>query len=359
MSEIVQQALAYLESGSINWTTAIKLYLALPEGAQHDAIKDQLIRRAASIKPSLIELLENKLPELAEKYKNHPAITEINDRRLIIDLEVKDSLFKKYDAFIIDSTHKYQLFVKQLFTDPLNIDPIEPDALTMGYGSCFAVNFITHIQEKQFNAFASVISEDVNHPANNFDLLNYGANGKKSGFVEKFLSGKNEAGILELITKIHQCSHLVYTLGSAIYLVDKDQERIYKPSKSSRQKISDVSEIVSYLRKTIDLLKTINPDINIILTVSPIPIKGVIGAHSPITANSESKSILRSAISQSLEGFDKVQYLPSYEAFIASAPYCHSAYFGGDDGNVRHLNGPILNSALSVIFDYLCQPKQT
>ncbi|MBT8154525.1 GSCFA domain-containing protein [Epibacterium ulvae] len=64
-------------------------------------------------------------------------------------------------------------------------------------------------------------------------------------------------------------------------------------------------------------LKSQNPDLKFILTVSPVPLEATATAHNVICATSYSKSVLRAVAGTVCDQFPDVDYFPSYEIFTS------------------------------------------
>lgn len=85
---------------------------------------------------------------------------------------------------------------------------------------------------------------------------------------------------------------------------------IAEKHKSFNTKILDtIDELDSFVTK----LQSINPNIKIILTVSPVPLASTHSSSHVLTANCNSKSILRVAAQEISEKNSQVYYFPSYE----------------------------------------------
>lgn len=64
----------------------------------------------------------------------------------------------------------------------------------------------------------------------------------------------------------------------------------------------------------------VNPDLRVLLTVSPVPLTATATGDHVLTANTYSKSLLRAAAGQFAQEHDDVDYFPSYE-LITGAPF--------------------------------------
>ena len=100
-----------------------------------------------------------------------------------------------------------------------------------------------------------------------------------------------------------------------------DQSRYHFINLSTKDVINDLSEFVV-------LLKEINPNAKIILTVSPVPLIATATPNHVLTSTTYSKSVLRVAADEICQMYSNVDYFPSYE--IITGSYTRGAYFSDD-----------------------------
>lgn len=72
-------------------------------------------------------------------------------------------------------------------------------------------------------------------------------------------------------------------------------------------------EILSGLRDCLKLLRRLNPALQLLLTVSPVPLTATATDEHVLTATTEAKSVLRAAAAALVAESDGVDYFPSYE----------------------------------------------
>lgn len=89
------------------------------------------------------------------------------------------------------------------------------------------------------------------------------------------------------------------------------------PSLVERHVLS-VDENIAELQKTYDILKTFNPDIKLIVSVSPVPLHATFRANDLhiISANCEAKATLRCAVGEFCNRNKDAYYFPSYETVV-------------------------------------------
>jgi len=106
----------------------------------------------------------------------------------------------------------------------------------------------------------------------------------------------------------------------------------FDPSIHKFQNLS-FDHIKSSLVQAIGLVRELNPSINFILTVSPVPLTATMSGKHVLVATMESKSILRSVASTVVNECAHVDYFPSYE--IINSPAYKGMFF---QPNLRSVN---------------------
>lgn len=95
----------------------------------------------------------------------------------------------------------------------------------------------------------------------------------------------------------------------------------------------DVDEVRADLEAWLALLLQLNPDVKVILTVSPVPLMATFEPRHVLQANTYSKSVLRVAAEHLARKHHCVEYFPSYE--IITAPDAWGRYLEDDLRSVR------------------------
>ena len=83
-----------------------------------------------------------------------------------------------------------------------------------------------------------------------------------------------------------------------------------------------VEENIDYLQRFVDVVRAHNPNIKLVVTVSPVPFlaTGRADEYHVITANGHSKAVLRVAAQEIVERNENVFYFPSYEVVTVCSP---------------------------------------
>ena len=84
-------------------------------------------------------------------------------------------------------------------------------------------------------------------------------------------------------------------------------------------------EVRDDLRRIVSLLQKMNPDLRILLTVSPVPLTATASGEHVLTATTYSKSVLRAVAGDIAASSDSIDYFPSYE-MISSFPFRGAFY---------------------------------
>jgi hypothetical protein len=77
--------------------------------------------------------------------------------------------------------------------------------------------------------------------------------------------------------------------------------------------VSDYQENLENTRATLELLKAINPGIQVVLTVSPVPLHQSFNENDIFVSNFESKCTLRAVVTKVCREFDWAYYFPAFE----------------------------------------------
>lgn len=101
----------------------------------------------------------------------------------------------------------------------------------------------------------------------------------------------------------------------------------FDDSKHSFKNLS-VLDVTEDMEEFIELLKKVNPQAKVILTVSPVPLIATATPTHVLSSTTYSKSVLRVAAEEVSNNHPHVCYFPSYE--IITGSFSRGAYFGGD-----------------------------
>lgn len=217
--------------------------------------------------------------------------------------------------------------------------PISYDSNIVSLGSCFAVNIGQKLEYYKFrntiNPFGILF-----HPLALEKIISFALNKKKfskadiffhnerwhcfdahsdlsSTDAESLINSLNTASLL-LNEAVKSASHIIITLGTAwVYNHNEIKETVANchkvPQKEFTKELLDPERIKQSLQNNINMIREMNPDVQVIFTVSPVR-----HIKDGFAENQWSKANLISAVQDFIkqESSDCVTYFPSYEIMM-------------------------------------------
>jgi hypothetical protein len=232
--------------------------------------------------------------------------------------------------------------------------PFSSESKLLTLGSCFAQELRNYLAEKGMSADWLFVPPGLN---NTFALRNFISwcltgetstkaywydEGAKGGAV-KWDDDSNRASYAAVFEKV---DGIILTVGLAEVWLDSVSGGVFwrgVPKSLYDEtrhvcRVSSVEENEDNLREIVRLIRAVKPDIPIILTLSPVPLRATASDKSCITVDTVSKAILRVAIDNVMASKPaNVYYWPSFEIVRSLAPHLPHEWFG-EDGNTRHVN---------------------
>ena len=188
--------------------------------------------------------------------------------------------------------------------------------------------------------------------------------------------------IFDLKNNILESNKLIITLGNTIdFYIKKNSQDILAPkfislasedinkktlaysrmSKSGAYlRMSTFNETKKYILDIYQSLRKTSSDLDILFTVSPVPLDNVIGIKNSSEINALemdciSKSTIRSALHELMTSDiflndRNIYYLPSYEIIRWIAPMIGLPVFGIEDASSRHVSNIYLNTVCEFIY---------
>lgn len=158
-----------------------------------------------------------------------------------------------------------------------------------------------------------------------------------------------------LMEMFSQCDVFIFTLGLTESWVSKKSGEVYPTAPGTvagefdedkyEFKNFTFQEIYSDFLKFLDYLKSSNPEIKVLLTVSPVPLTATATDDHVMVATAYSKSVLRAVAGQLEKDFECVDYFPSYD-IITSALSAGKLY----QSNLRSVTQEGVAIAMSSFF---------
>lgn len=160
--------------------------------------------------------------------------------------------------------------------------------------------------------------------------------------VEEVITSRNET-IKAFSKSIKECDIFVFTLGLTESWVNSATGVEYPmcPGTAAGRYDPDVhkfvnldyEKIITSIAHAMEIMRSLNPEIKFILTVSPVPLTATYTSNNVLVATMESKSILRAVAGKLARGSDTVDYFPSYE--IINSPTFRGSFFEPNGRNVN------------------------
>lgn len=215
--------------------------------------------------------------------------------------------------------------------------PIDYNSKVFLLGSCFSENIGNKLEYFKFQSSQNPFGI-LFHPKAIEALVNHAINEKEYSEEDIFLlneryhcfdahSQLSNASKEEMIQNLNQAiqhtnqqitesTHIIITLGTAwVYRFIESDQIVANCHKVSQKKflkeILSVEEIAESLESIIALIRSINPEVNFIFTVSPVR-----HLKDGFVQNQQSKSHLTAAIHQVVEPRKRLFYFPSYEIMM-------------------------------------------
>ena len=157
------------------------------------------------------------------------------------------------------------------------------------------------------------------------------------GYASAAAVGAARADHLAAVAQaVAQADVVIFTLGLTETWEDRATGTVYPTAPGVIADAPDGAEIgfvalghdavVSDMRAALARLRAINPAVQLILTVSPVPLTATATGGHVLVASSASKAILRAAVETLMADDAGIDYFPSYE--IITNPAARSAFFG-------------------------------
>jgi hypothetical protein len=113
-----------------------------------------------------------------------------------------------------------------------------------------------------------------------------------------------------------------------------------------------VADVTDDLNAFVEEIRRINPNVRIILTVSPVPLVATASRHHVLAATIYSKSVLRVAAEQTVVKNENVFYFPAYE--IVTGPQSPKNFFESD---MRSVSSEAIEVVMAA-FLAKCEPSE-
>lgn len=333
---------------------------------------EQALRRALALIPNNAEviyrlasvLLElDRIPEAVELLKRvveiepkHEAAIDALAKISSADAKTRAGRLPRYPRSASEYADLRQIIRKYILTEFPNPRPfIGPNTRVFTMGSCFAQNIAIGLQRQGVPAECVNYSDDINSTYANRYFLEW-VEGQQNSLTEpyqQFFGAPYRDHIRDLITN---AGVAVISLGVAPCFFDRKTGAFVSTVKSNFQvslrvrdcdfRTTTVAENVENLQTIVRGLRKFNANIQVVITVSPVPLKATFERPSAIVADCISKSTLRVAAHefQKIEG-DSIIYWPSFEIVRWCGGHL-AQVFGNDDGSPFHVSHEVVDTII-------------
>ncbi|HEY7843944.1 MAG TPA: GSCFA domain-containing protein [Bradyrhizobium sp.] len=246
-----------------------------------------------------------------------------------------------------------QSLVKDHIAVNLNGEPKFLDRNTRFFtmGSCFARNLAKSLRDRGYAAFHMEISEYINTTFANRVFVDWlsGADidpAVRDRIVELLPAQWSKENTLEII---RTSGVFILTLGVAPAFFDRATGEFVLPRPTALNaralaekylfRTTTVQENVDNVLYLINFIRSVSPDIKIVVTVSPVPLIASFEYESAVQADCLSKSTMRLVAHEVVNNSNvkNILYWPSFEVFRWAGSNA-SSFYAADDGAAWHVS---------------------
>jgi len=218
-------------------------------------------------------------------------------------------------------------------------------------GSCFARNLANSLIMSGYVSQHMEISEYINTTFANKVFIDWLSDAEIDGairdrIVELLPSGWSKESTLQ---DIKNSDVFILTLGVAAAFFDRESGDFVLPRPSALNsralaekylfRTTSVKENVENVLYLIKFIRSISPDVKIVITVSPVPLMASFEYESAVQADCLSKSTMRLVAHEVVNNSNlaNILYWPSFEIFRWAGSNA-SNYYAADDGAAWHVS---------------------
>lgn len=214
---------------------------------------------------------------------------------------------------------------------------------TARYGNIYTIRQFRQLLDEAFNGTRPV--ERVWRNSDGMFIDPFRPNIEPSGFDDEQSLVNSREIMLSCVRKMIETGDvLVYTLGLTEAWRCKTDGAVFPivPGASGGEYDERIHEFVNFgihevledLEGTMDFARQVNPNLRVILTVSPVPLIATFENQHVLSSTIYSKSVLRVAAEEFVRSRDWAQYFPSYEIIVGN--HAMGSYFASDLREVTH-----------------------
>lgn len=242
------------------------------------------------------------------------------------------------------------------------VPPITENTIVRTQGSCFATHIYKALKAAGVNARHIDFPEAVNSPLANRHLFEYVRDESKPYLHPAHEQLFSKPLLTEMRDRVQEEDLFIFTLGLAVCWFDKNNDLPVlnadpRNLENLEWRLIGAADNEAALAFIVDALRQLNPNIKIVLTVSPVPLNRSPGYASTVAADCISKSTLRVAVHDYLaKRPEGVFYWPSFEIVRWLGAHLPPV-FGEEDGLLRHVNPSMVELIVKLFLKHFVAPK--
>ncbi|UYW30167.1 GSCFA domain-containing protein [Methylorubrum extorquens] len=227
------------------------------------------------------------------------------------------------------------------------------------YGHIYTVRQLLQLIKRALGLFHP-IEDRLSENGRIIDVFRPGLRYPAASDVEFDLLNKKHLDAVSVAFK--KCDVFIFTLGLTEAWMSRTDGSVYPvcpgtiagafdPEKHRFINFS-AAEVIDDLIQFLDILRDLNPNVRVVLSVSPVPLIATATSRHVVTANSYSKAVLRVAVDEIARRYEFVRYFPAYE--IITGPQAPNDFWESDRRNPSRSG----IEAVMKAFSYCCELTQ-
>jgi len=215
--------------------------------------------------------------------------------------------------------------------------------LILTMGSCFARNLGEALGRRGLHGKAYRVHEEANSPLLNELLLECLTSEKPSSAAAELFQSEIGAEVRQsFVADLKEATAFILTVGVGICCYEKQSGKlVIRPNAREHYdcawRVIDPQEATDSIRRFVERLREINPMLDIIVSVAPVPLFRNFQTPSALVEDCLSKSTLRLAVHNVIEADPTISYWPTFEFFRWLGSHT-GPVFGAEDNLPRHPN---------------------
>jgi tetratricopeptide (TPR) repeat protein len=265
-----------------------------------------------------------------------------------------------------DFTGDFDRLLKEHIAVNLASEPkfVSKDTRFFTMGSCFARNLAVSLHNRGYTASHMEISEYINTTFANRVFVDWLSGAEidpavRDRIVELLPASWSRESTLDVIKGANV---FILTLGVAPAFFDRVTGDFVLPRPSALNsrvlaekylfRTTSVQENVDNVLYLLNFIRSVSPDIKIVVTVSPVPILASFEFESAVQADCLSKSTMRLVAHEVVNNskLDNILYWPSFEVFRWAGSNAGN-YYAADDGAAWHVSADKVTGTIKAFVD--------